>query len=147
MGISLKKYLTVLSPGIGDRPFVSSALPVKHLLVTVSGLSETLSLCFIKKKKKGFSAAGVKQQVVRHSQKWSSGGWALQQLTLCPCLKNKENPTKPPICKDSLLLGVGGKVQSDPPVPLGREMWLSVSQEPPLLLAEQKVLSSSRRQL
>lgn len=32
-------------------------------------------------------------------------------------LQNEENPTKPHSCKDSLLLNVGKRVQSDPSLP------------------------------
>lgn len=82
----------------------------------------------------------MKQQVARQGQKWSWGG--VGTAAAHPPflgLKNKENPTKPPSGKDSLLLDVGTKVQSDPPVPLASKMWLSISQKLPLLLAEQKV--------
>lgn len=46
----------------------------------------------------------MKQQVVRHSQKWSSGGWALQQLTLLSLaiktMKIQQNhpPARIPYC-------------------------------------------------
>lgn len=56
------------------------------------------------------------QQVAGQGQKWSSGGWAL--VAVHPPvlgLKNEENPAKTHSWKDSLLLNVGKRVQSDPP--------------------------------
>lgn len=92
-------------------------------MVTVSRLSETLSPCSLKKKKfmKEFFAAGVKQheqQVVRQGQKWSLAG--LGTAAVHPPvlgLKNEENPTETHSCKDSSLLNVGKRVQSDPSLP------------------------------
>lgn len=129
MRVSLKEISYNSEPW--DRREVSSALPLKHPLVTVSGLSETLSPCSLKKKreekKRGFFCSWREAADSEAGPEMELGGVgtaAAHPPVLG--LKNKENPTKPPSCKDSLLLDVGTKVQSDPPVPLASEMCLSI---------------------